>query len=139
MTEIKSIPIPTLVSSQFRCPDTKTKLISIHPLQTSHVRPPHINQVNSDPYTEIKSISTTVYKNQVNFDHPHKTKSIDTHTKNKSFSARKQNQVILDPYKKSQVISARTQKRSQFWPPHHKVDFDPHTKTKSISIPRAQT
>ena len=58
---------------------------------------PHKNQVNSNPYTEIKSISMSRHKNQVNFDQPHKTKSIDTHPKNKSFSDGTQKQSQLRP------------------------------------------
>ena len=59
VTEIESISILTLMSSRCRSPDTKTELISIQTLQKSRFRPPHENKVDSDPYTEIKSISTT--------------------------------------------------------------------------------
>ena len=52
----------TLTSSQFR-PPTKRKSFSMLTLQPSELRP--------------------AYKNQVNFDHPKKTKSIDPYTKNK--------------------------------------------------------
>ena len=40
-TEVKSISIPIIQSSQFWCRDTKTKLISIPTLKPSVVRPPH--------------------------------------------------------------------------------------------------
>ena len=90
----------------------------------------------SIPHLEIKSISTThtnpsrfrcsqpkpsgfrpAYNKHVNFDNPRKTKSIDPHTKNESFSA-------------------RTQRPCQFRSPLRKqYDFDaPDTKTKLISI-----
>ena len=57
----------------------------------------------------------------------YKNKSISTNTNTKS----------IDPHTKNKSFSARKQKPSQFWPPHkNQVNFDPHTKTKSISIPR---
>ena len=60
------------------------------------------------------------YKNQANFDHDHKNKSFDLHTKNKSFSA-------------------RARKPRQFWPPLKKQGiFDPQTKTKSTRIPHTK-
>ena len=94
------ILMPPLKSSQFRRPNTKVKLILIKTLKSSHFRASHKKQVNSDPYTEInsisipyieiKSVSTThtktksssiltiqpsdfrpACKNQVNFHHPH--------------------------------------------------------------------
>ena len=50
---MKSISIPTITSSQFRCPETKNELISIQTLKTTYFQPPYTqNQVNSDPYTE---------------------------------------------------------------------------------------
>ena len=58
------------------------------------------------------------YKNQVNFDHQHKTESIDPHKKSKSFSA-------------------RTQKPTPFWPPHKKqVNFDQNKNEVSSDAPR---
>ena len=59
ITKIKPISIPALISTRFRCRDTKTELISIQMLKASHFRPPHKNQFNSDPYSELKSIWTT--------------------------------------------------------------------------------
>ena len=43
-------------------PPQKAKLISIHTLNTSIFRPPRKNQVNSDPYTKINSISIPTIK-----------------------------------------------------------------------------
>ena len=56
------ISIPALKASQFRCLHTKTKLISIHTLETKYFfQPPPKKQVNCDPYTEVMltSILTT--------------------------------------------------------------------------------
>ena len=56
--EVESISIPTLKISQFCMPpDTNTKLISIQTLNRV-ISDPCTKQVNSDPYTEIKSTST---------------------------------------------------------------------------------
>ena len=70
ITEIKSIPIPTLISSRFRSmpphrspdnldPNPKNKSFSSDSHIASQCRCLHRNRVNSDPRTEIKSISTT--------------------------------------------------------------------------------
>ena len=45
----KSNPVPDKKQLNFD-PHAKTKLISIQRLKLSHFRPPHQNQVNSDPY-----------------------------------------------------------------------------------------
>ena len=87
-----------------------------------------------------------------NFNHPHKTKSIDPCTKTKSFLARTQKPSQIDPYAASQVnfdpciktksFSARTQKHVNFQltaGTRNKSKFDPYTKTKSILIPRTET
>ena len=104
-TRNKSIPIPILKPTSFR-PKDKNKVIVEQ------------NQVNSDPYTEmkssssphneIKSISTThtktksssmltlpsdfrpAHKNKVDFDHPHENYVNRSPSQNKSFSARTQ-------------------------------------------------
>ena len=54
IADITSISIPTLTSGRFRCPDTKIELMSMETLKTSLFRKPHKNQVNADPYAEIK-------------------------------------------------------------------------------------
>ena len=59
------------------------------------------------------------YKNQLNFDHQHKTESIDPHKKSKSFSA-------------------RTQKPTPFWPPHKNMKFRPKQKRSQVRCPRTQ-
>ena len=97
-TEVKLISIPTTKSSQFWSRDTKNKLISIPTLKPSLARPTRQNQVNFDPYIEIKS-SPIPHINQV---------SLDTNTKTKSFST-------------------PTQKPSQFRSAHIKqANFYPH-------------
>ena len=127
----------------------KTDFISIHTLKTIHFRPPHRNQVNSDPYTDIDSISTTytttnsissLHWNQVKFHPPHwnpthnqvisglhiQTKSISTtHPKTKS----------IDPRTKNKTFSSHTRTPGQLWPAKKQLNFDPHAKTKSISVP----
>ena len=60
-------PIPSLKSCHFRCLHTKTKLITIHILKPSSSRPPRKNQVNSDPYTEVKLFSIPTV-NHANYD-----------------------------------------------------------------------
>ena len=98
ITEIKSVSIPTLILSRFRCPDTKTELILIQMLKTCHFRPPHQNQVNSDPYIEMKSISTNDTT----------TKSISSLHWNQTFSSIHHTEIKWPP----------TRKRSQFWCSH---------------------
>ena len=138
-------------------PDTKAELISIQTLNTSHFRPPHKNEVNTDPYTEIKSISTThtttksisslhrnqierhpPHGNQVNFDRPHTKPS-------QSIPAFKTSQ--LRPAHKNKSTSI-TQKTSRFRSPHNnkkadlistptliQVNFDSYSENKSMSMP----
>ena len=70
-------------------PHTKTKFFSIQTLKPSIFRPPHKKQVNSDPHTEIKSISTTHTNTKsismLTLKPASKTESISTtHTKTKS-------------------------------------------------------
>ena len=111
-TEIKSITIPNLKSSQLRRADTKNKWISTHTLKPSHFGSPHINQVNSHPYTEIKSIS--ILYTEINPIWP-RTK------KTRQFRFPNWNRVIFRPYTKITSIST------------------PRTKKKSISIPHTKT
>ena len=69
-TKVKFLSTPLLKSNQFdpyskiqvnvdAPTDTKTNLSSIHTLKPSIFLPPHQNQVNSDPYPEIKTCSIT--------------------------------------------------------------------------------
>ena len=89
-----------LKSSEFRPPTQKP----------SKFRCSHYNQAPS--------------KNQLNFDHPHKTKSIDHHNKTSQFRPA---QSISTPRAKNKSISTRTLKSSQ---------FDPHSKIMLIAKPR---
>ena len=132
--------MPTLLSSRFRCPDTKPQWISMLTLKPSHFRPRHKNQINaappywdefstthtttrlissytginscSIPKTEIKSIWSTDTKTRSNF-----------HViKNKKFR----------PAYKWQVNFYHPQ-NNQLSPLHwNQVKFDPHTEIKSI-------
>ena len=115
---------------------TNTKLISIQTLKPSHFRPPHKNQTNCDPYTEIKLSSIPLNWNQVNF---------DAHTKTKRFAARIQNpsQLRLPTQKPSQSITTLKNKsisarRVNFDRPNKKKKSDPNAKTKSNSIPHTK-
>ena len=118
-------------------PRHKTELISIHTLKTSHFRPPRKNQVNSDPYTEIKSISTThtttksissLHWNQVKFIPHNEIKSISTiHIKTKSISM-----LIIKP---SDLRPAHKNHVNVDHPHKSQVNFDPNTDVKSISMP----
>ena len=130
--------IPTLKSSQFPFPDTKTKWISGQTVNLSNFRPPHENRVNSRTYTETKSISI-----------PHtEIMSISTTlTKTKSTSMPSLKQVIFGPYTKIRSISTNntkpksilspTLKSSQFQYPHwNQVNFDhPHTNQVNSNAP----
>ena len=109
-TEIKSISIPILSSSNFLSldtkkekkndPDTKTNSFSITQ-KLSH----------SDPYTEIKSISISTL-NLIQF-------------------------CCLDT--KNKFISIQRLKPCYFRPPHkNQVNSDPYTEIKSISIPHTE-
>ena len=102
-------------SSQFRPPAQKTSQFRC---KTSAFRPAH--------------------RSQVDFDHPYKTKSIDPHTKNKSFLARPQkpspphnNQTNFEPKPEINSISIPTLKFRQC--------RCPDTKTKSISTTHAKS
>ena len=139
MTEIKSISAPTLISSRFRCPDTKTEVISIQRPKTSHFRPPHKNQANSDPTLKRNQFRPpTQQRNQYrpptqqpnqfrpptqqpNQFYPYaEIKSISIHrTKIKAIS------INPEIYKS---IEMHTQKPSHFQPAHsNQVSFDhPH-------------
>ena len=65
ITEMKSVPISTLVSSRFRCPDTKIELISIQTL-SSPFRSPKLNQVNCDhPHNKQISFIPKMKSSQV--------------------------------------------------------------------------
>ena len=127
-----SISIPILKSNQFRCPVTK----QFDPYtKTKSFPTPTQNQVNSDPFTEIKSISIShadiksISSAQIKpskFQYPHKTNS---------FSARTQKLSQFRPPTQKPSQSILTLKTSHFHPAHkNQVNFDPHTTTKSISI-----
>ena len=141
-----SISIATLIPNRLSGPDTKTEVLSIHILGTSHSRPPHQNQVNSDHYTDIKLSSTTLTK---------KKKNVPT-LKSSQVSSLTQKSTQFWPPTQKQVISMITLKPSDVWPAYWKptqfstthtenkafparhknlVDFNPCTKNKSISIP----
>ena len=83
-------------------------------------------------------------KNQVNFDHLHKTKSIDHHTKTSQFRPAQsqldpphQNKSISIPALNPSQVRSLTQKSSKVRPHHcNQVNFDPHCKFKLISMPR---
>ena len=60
ITELRSISISTLISRRFRCPDTKTEVISIQAIKRS----------NFDRHTKNKSIPIPTLKS-INFNHPH--------------------------------------------------------------------
>ena len=116
IAEIKSISIPTLIPSPFRCPDTKTGLISIQTLKTSNFGLPHKNQRNFDAYTEIKSVSTTHTTTKSismltlkprDFRPPYETSQFRPPTQ-------KPSQSILT---RKKLFSARTQKTIQFRSP----------------------
>ena len=63
-------------------------------------------------------------KNQVNFDHPHKTTSTDPHTKK---------QVMFGPHTKNKLTSIHKLAPSNFRPAHNtEVDFDPRTKASQV-------
>ena len=80
-------------------------------LKTSHFPLQHKNQINSDPYTEIKLIPTT-------------------HTENKSILMHTQNQVISCPHTRTKSISTTAKKPSQSIPTIAQVIFGPHTKNQ---------
>ena len=141
--------IQRLITTHFRPPnqnyvnsDPYAEINSDHPHNQTHFNPKSEINSSSTPRTEIKLVSTThtktksksmftpkpsdfrpAFKNHVNFDHPHKTKSIDPHTKNKPLSSAHKKQVNFDLYTKRKYFSARTPKA---------VDFEPGTKSKSV-------
>ena len=88
-TKTKSVSIHTQISSQFWSPPW-TKPIS---MPTQNQVNYHWNQVNFGQHVKAKLISTT----------PTKREFIDTHTKNKSFSARTEKPSQLDPHASNQV------------------------------------
>ena len=101
-TEINSVLISTLTLSQFWGPDAKNQSIS-----TNHTKNKSI------PIPTLKSSQfRSPHWNQVNFDHPHKNKSVEPSLK----------QVILGPHTQTKSIS--------MWSPHwNQVNFyHPHIK-----------
>ena len=132
--------IPHTETNQISTNHTKTKSISMLTLKPSYeyLRPAFKNQVNFDhPH---KNQVYRLHKKQVNFgphtvnfDPPHKKQvNFDSNTKTKSNSI---------PHTKNRLISTPELKSSQFDPhsisksfpmPRHKnqVNFDPNTNTK---------
>ena len=77
----------------------ETKLVSIHKLKHNIFRPPRKNQVNSDPYTEVNSISIHTIKSSPFWCLDTKTRSISIPTLKPSFDRPPHyNQVNYDPY-----------------------------------------
>ena len=147
-SKIKSISMP---------PHKNTKLISIHTLKPSIFRPPRQNQVNSDTYTEVKSISIPTIKSNQFWGRTTKNKLISIPTlKPNLFRPPQWNQVNSDPYAEikwssipliTKSIPIQTLKPIHFRPPdknqansdrpHQKrFNFDPHTENNLISIQR---
>ena len=134
-TKITVISTSTLKLCQLWGLYTKAKSNSIQTTKPSHLRPLQKNRGNSDPCTEIKSISI-----------PHTTiKFISTtHIQTNATSTPTQNPVIFDPNTTNKSISITHKKpsqsiltleRSHFRPAHNNpVNFGPHTKTKCMSI-----
>ena len=135
--------IPYTVIKSTSTAHTKTKSISMLTPKPSDLRPAFKNQVNFDhPH---KNQVYRLHKKQVNFgphtvnfDPPHKKQvNFDSNTKTKSNSI---------PHTKNRLISTPELKSSQFDPhsisksfpmPRHKnqVNFDPHAKAKYFSTP----
>ena len=138
-------------------PRHKNRVNFVTDTRTSHFRPPHKNQVYSDPYTEIKSISTKhttqsistllstlhwnqvrfhpPHWNQVHFDHPHKSRvNFDAHTKTKWFTAHIQKPSQFRPPTQNQVSWSTHKKWVIFGPRTKKqVNFDPYTLNQGFS------
>ena len=101
INEMNSILIPTLSSSRFLCPDTKTQLISILTLKTSHFRQLDKNQIDVEVIFDNlhnNQILLILNCNQVKFDPPH------------------WNQFNPNYPQKTQVNFLLTQKTSEFRP-----------------------
>ena len=142
VTEIKSISIATLISSRFRCPDTKAELISIQTLKKNFSTPPQkpskfrsTLKSKSTPtsHTEIMSIPTpipkkssqlrtpTLHPNQ--FNPQTEIKSSSTHTLKSS--------QFRPPTLEAKSISTPTLKRSYFRPAYkNQVNFDHRNKNE---------
>ena len=139
---------PTLKSSQFwsplwlqvdfDAPDTKTFLLSIQTLETSHFRPLHKNQIDADPPHWNDVIFDHAHKNQTYFIaaqneiksnsiHHTEIKSIwTTHTKLSQFSWSYQKQVISGQHTSNKSIATTYTQPNQ---------FHPYTEIKSGLIP----
>ena len=89
-------------------PPHQNMFVSTRTLKASIFRPPRKQQVNSNPYTEFKSISISIIKSSEFHCHDTKTK----------------------------LISIPELKPILFRPPHeHIANAHPYTEMKSISIP----
>ena len=131
---MRSILIPILMSSRFRCPDIITRLILF--------RTPK-KQIILDRYTKNKTIPTHHTQNLVIFDRPHHNQiHFILHWNQVEFDPPHWNQVNLDhPHKiqvnlhfhtKNKWFSARVQYPSQFRPPTQPNEPDRYAEINSV-------
>ena len=93
---------------------------------TTYLPPPDYNQVNFDPFTEIRSRSIP-HINQVNFDLNAITKPFSTHHKQ---------QVNFNPHTETKLLSIERLKPRLFRPPHqNQVNSDPILKSRQVQSP----
>ena len=110
IAEIKSISIPTLISSQFRCPDTKTEVIWLQTLK----------KVVFNRFTKTRSIPIAAPKSSQVRSPTLKWSQFRPHTANPRQSTFTLKENHFRP----------AQKKSQSRSPHqNQINFDPYIKT----------
>ena len=122
-------------------PPHQNMFVSTRTLKASIFRPPRKQQVNSNPYTEFKSISISIIKSSEFHCHDTKTKLISIpELKPILFRPPHQNQVNSDPILKSRQVQSPALKSSQYrCSPLNQAICGPHPNTESISTTPAHT